>query len=244
METLSINYDVYQNIRNIAILENKIAEVDIYTCNMPIVDASCNDVCFAAPVEQPQYITSQLLYIISLEKELSLELMKLSAGDRNNVTDKSRQQKSFKDNNIILDLERRISCWDREIEARKNLFENCCFNYFAGYSSITNGLLIKRILCMRLERELKKKGNSRYSYGAIAGPLFETPPSNYQNGAVVDALKRKIAKLESDPSIKRRFETLGAKAFVFSIYNAAQIHDLRNQLRQELAKPKLGDNEI
>lgn len=61
--------------------------------------------------------------------------------------------------------------------------------------------------------------------------------SKCQDGVVIDDLKKNIARLECDPKLENRFKKMGAAAFVYSIYNAVKMQDLKNKLRKELAKP-------
>lgn len=61
--------------------------------------------------------------------------------------------------------------------------------------------------------------------------------SKYQDGVAIDNMRRNIARLECDPKLEGRFKTVGAAAFVYSIYNTVKMQDLKIKLRKELAKP-------
>lgn len=238
--SLSIPYssNYWRDIERVIVLNKMIEEADIYSeAPSPakwVEFFQCGGVCFPRSQFAGVFDTSQLQFLLSLEKELDAELLK----PLENSLNESRQP-SVDSAAMIFKLEKRISELNVETDYILDLehHEDCSTKY--SFPMSTNILLLKHILEIRLEREKRnqKTQNNGFTYGSISKPSVDFSHEAQLLGEEEEA-KRRLEKwkkdlftLKSANPYARATEQNSVSSYLKFVYKMTKEQDLKTKIK-------------
>lgn len=226
----------WRDVERVIVLNKMIEEVDIYSKapspNKWVEYFDCGGFCFPRSQFASVFDTSQLQFLLSLEKELDVELLK----PLEYSVDEGRLSG---DSTVTLQLQKRIYELDIETDYILDL-ENreCCSTKYAIPMS-TNLLLLKRILEIRLAREKRneKTAKNGFTYGSISKPSI-----NFSHDTVAhngeEEFQKKLEKWSKELSTLKSANpfgrTLGKNSILSYLqftYKTIKEQDLKSKIK-------------